>query len=113
MPESLLYMTFGAMEEAQRIGEALVRGRLAACVNILPGMRSLYWWKGRVETADEVVMIAKTRTELTESVIEYVRTRHSYEVPSIVSMSIAGGNPDFLDWIRKETRETNDSGDMV
>lgn len=113
MSELMAYMTFETMEEAQRTGEELVRERLAACVNILPGMRSMYWWQGRVEKTDEVVVVAKTRKGLEQALTTFVRERHSYEVPCIVFVSIVGGNPDFLQWIRTETRERKDSAGKV
>lgn len=104
MSESLVYMTCETREEAERIGAALVEERLVACVNLLEGMRSMYWWQGRVETAQEVVLISKTRTDLVEVLTERVNALHSYDVPCVVSMALEGGNPDFLQWIHDETK---------
>ena len=79
MAASLVYVTTGSPEEAERIGAMLVERRLAACVNILDRMRSLYWWKGKVESADEVVLLAKTRTDRVSRLVEAVVEAHSYE----------------------------------
>jgi len=104
MSELVLYLTFETMEEAEKVGSALVKERLVACVNILPGMRSMFWWEGKVESASEVVMIAKTREDLLDSVIPFVKELHSYEVPCIVALPVVDGNPEFLSWIGEETR---------
>jgi len=103
MPESFVYMTCENMKEAEEIGAALVEQRLAACANILPGMRSVYWWQGKVERAEEAVLIAKTRDGLVEALTTAVKEMHGYEVPCVVALPITGGNPDFLAWIRDET----------
>ncbi|MDD3313808.1 divalent-cation tolerance protein CutA, partial [Pseudodesulfovibrio sp.] len=102
--ESFVYITCATEAEAEAIGTVLVERRLAACVNILPGMRSLYWWRGKVERGEETVLIAKTRRELVDELTEAVKAVHGYEVPCVVALDIAGGNGDFLDWIRAETR---------
>lgn len=104
MAESFIYMTCADAGEAETIGRMLVEKRLAACVNILPGMRSLYWWRGEVERAEEAVLIAKTRTDLVEELTAAVKAVHGYEVPCVVALPVTGGNPDFLAWIGSETR---------
>lgn len=98
-------MTCENPADAESIGEVLVQRRLAACVNILGGMRSMYWWDGAVQTGEETVLIAKTRTELVDELTEAVKAMHGYDVPCIAAMPIEGGNPDFLDWIRQETKK--------
>lgn len=110
MAESFVYMTCATAQEAEDIGTVLVERRLAACVNILGPVRSLYWWEGRVERGDEVALIAKTRTELVPELTEAVRAMHGYDVPCVAALSIEGGNPDFLAWIRRETRPGGRSG---
>lgn len=104
MPESLVYMTCGSAEEAERIGRSLVEKRLAACVNMFEGMRSLYWWEGKVEKGSEVVLIAKTRKDLVDDLTREVKRLHEYDVPCIVTVPIDGGNGDFLRWIQEETQ---------
>jgi periplasmic divalent cation tolerance protein len=98
-----VYMTTSGPEEARRIGRTLVEERLAACVNILEGMRSMYWWEGAVQDAHEAVLIAKTREELVERLTERVKALHSYSCPCVVALPIEGGNPAFLQWIAEET----------
>jgi periplasmic divalent cation tolerance protein len=97
------YITARDAEEAARIGKILVTERLAACVNILPGMESHYWWEGKVESAHEAVLIAKTRADLREDLLERVRDLHEAKTPCVVFLPVNGGNPDYLDWIAAET----------
>ena len=97
------YLTTRDTEEARRIGKILVTERLAACVNILPGMESHYWWKGKVESAREAVLIAKTHADLREDLLRRVRELHEAETPCVVFLPVTGGNPDYLQWIATET----------
>ncbi|MYL84448.1 divalent cation tolerance protein CutA [Desulfovibrio aerotolerans] len=103
MSAVIAYVTTESVEQAERIGQALVAERLAACANILPGMRSIYRWQGAVETAGETVLIAKTRETLAQALINRVRELHTYEVPCIVVLPIIAGLPAFLRWIDDET----------
>jgi periplasmic divalent cation tolerance protein len=105
MAESIVYMTCENMKEAEDIGLVLVERRLAACVNILPGMNCIYWWEGKVERAEEVVLIAKTRDKLMDALVDKVKSVHSYEVPCILALPVVDGNPDFLHWIEDETKD--------
>jgi periplasmic divalent cation tolerance protein len=99
----MVYMTAADEDEAARIGRALVEARLAACVNIIPGMRSFYRWQGEVRDDHEVVMIAKSRRTLVDALVARVKELHGYECPCVVALPIEGGNRDFLDWIVAET----------
>lgn len=99
----LLYMTAGDEAEARRIGRALVEERLVACVNILPGMQSIYRWEGQVEEASEVVLIAKTREERVEAVKARIQALHSYDCPCLLSLSVEDGLPAYLKWLREES----------
>ena len=99
----LVYVTAPSPEEAERLARLAVEARLAACANILPGMRSLYWWQGRLEQADEVVLILKTTEALVPALTEALTRAHSYDCPCVVALPIAQGNPDFLRWIADET----------
>lgn len=103
MSEVLVYMTAANAEEAGRIGRSLVERRLAACANLLGPIRSFYWWDGTVQDDAEVALIAKTRAELVPELTAAVRAMHSYQVPCVVALPIAGGNPDFLAWVQAET----------
>ena len=103
MAAVIAYITTESAAQAEEIGRALVDERLAACANILPGMRSLYRWKGAVETAAETVLIVKTREALAGALTARVKALHSYEVPCIVILPIVAGLPEFLRWIDDET----------
>lgn len=98
-----VYTTYPSLVEAERIGQAVLERRLAACVNILPGMISHYWWQGVIERGEEVVMIIKTRASLAESVRAAVKDMHSYTTPAILVLPIAGGEPGYLEWLMAET----------
>ena len=98
-----VYTTYPSLVEAERIGQAVLEQRLAACVNILPGMISHYWWQGKIERGEEVVMIVKTRASLSEGVRAAVKEMHSYTTPAILVLPIKGGEPTYLEWLMKET----------
>ncbi len=99
----LVYATFPSLESAESVGAKLLEQQLVACVNLLPGMVSLYRWQGRQQRDQEVVMIAKTRTSLAEVVTETIVEVHPYDVPAVVVVDLAGGSKPFLDWISSET----------
>lgn len=103
MKSVIVYMTARNQAEARKIARALLSARLAACVNILGPIRSLYRWKGRLADDREVALIAKTRADNTDALIRKVRSVHSYEVPCVVTVPILSGNPPFLKWIGQET----------
>ena len=105
MPAVFAYVTAASTEEAQAIGRALVEERLAACVNILPGMVSIYPWAGRVERADEVVALIKTRRALGEQVARRVRDLHSYDLPAILIVPLAGVDPAYAGWLLANTSD--------
>jgi len=98
-----VYMTAGHKDEAKRIGKALLEERLAACVNILDGMTSMYWWEDEVQEDEETVLIAKTRADLFERLVDRVRELHSYDCPCIVSLPIEDGDAGFLEWLAEQT----------
>lgn len=99
----LVYTTWPSIVEAERAGREIVEKRLAACVNILPGMVSHYWWQGKIERAEEAVMIVKTRTSLAEPVRQAVKERHSYETPAIMVLPVESADADYHAWILQET----------
>jgi len=99
----LVYTTYPSVVEAEKSGLKLVEAGLAACVNILPGMRSIYRWKGAVEVADEAVMVVKTRASLAERVTAAVKANHAYETPAVLVLAVTGGNQSFIEWILAET----------
>jgi periplasmic divalent cation tolerance protein len=98
----LVYTTLPSMEVAETIGSALVGERLAACVNIVPGMVSIYHWQGRLNRDAEVVMIVKTVRRLADRVGSAIRERHPYTNPALLVIPVVGGARAFLDWIGAE-----------
>lgn len=99
----LIYVTAGSVEEAKAIGRVLVDERLAACVNILPPILSLFRWEGAVREEAETAFLAKTSADRVAALTERVRALHSYSCPCVVALPIEGGNAAFLDWIVSET----------
>jgi periplasmic divalent cation tolerance protein len=99
----LVYTTWPSFVEAERAGRAIVERRLAAGVNILPGMISHYWWQGKIERAEEVVMFFKTRAALAEAVAAAVKEMHSYTTPSIMVLPVESADASYYRWIVEET----------
>jgi len=95
----LVLTTCGSREIADRLALALVEQRLAACVNVLPGVRSTYRWAGKVEQASEVVVIVKTAGEKLMAVEETIRKLSGYELPEVLAVDIAGGSAAYLSWL--------------
>jgi periplasmic divalent cation tolerance protein len=100
----LIYSTYASLAEAERIGEALIDRGLAACVNIFPGMTSIYLWEGKRQRESETAMLIKTRQAVAATVIAEVRALHSYSNPAVVALPIVDGSPDFLAWILAQTK---------
>jgi periplasmic divalent cation tolerance protein len=101
-----VYVTAGSRDEAEKIARALVEEKLAACVNILPGVKSTYRWQGKIETTDEIVLIAKSRAALFPKLEKRVKELHSYECPCIVAWPVEAGHRPYLDWLTEETKDT-------
>jgi periplasmic divalent cation tolerance protein len=101
----LIYSVFPDPAVAEKIARTLLDARLAACVNMFPPMVSLYEWQGRLETGRETAAIIKTRRDLAGQVIETARPLHPYTVPCFLILPVEGGNPDFLDWLRQQTKD--------
>ena len=104
MKLNIVYMTAKDKDEARKIGKELVQARLAACVNIIDNMNSMYWWEAEVQDDHEAILIAKTKESLVSELIEKVKSIHSYSCPCIISLPILDGNKDYLDWLQKETK---------
>ena len=102
---AFVYTTHPSVVEAERIGRELLERRLCACVNILPGMVSLYWWQGAVERGEEAVMIVKTRAALAEPVRAAVRQLHSYTTPAILVLPIESVDPGYKEWLLAESKQ--------
>ena len=100
----VILITAGSADEAAVIARTLVDEHLAACVNILPGVRSFFFWEGKTQDAAETLMICKSRSLLLDAVIARVRALHSYSVPEIIALPIMGGLPDYLAWVDNSTK---------
>lgn len=100
----VILITTPSQEEAEVIARSLVQEGLAACVNLLPTVQSLYTWEGRLETSQECLMIVKGRASTFEQLARRVKEMHSYEVPEIISIVVDQGDTDYLSWIRQVTR---------
>jgi len=104
----VIFITTTTAEEARRISEVLLNQRKAACVNIVPKVSSFFWWQDKIESAEENLLIVKTKAPLLNEVIKLVKENHSYEIPQIIALPVVGGNPDYLEWIDKEAKQRNE-----
>ena len=101
---AVVFITCPDIASARRVAEGLLGSRLAACINILEGVKSLFWWKGEVEEADEVLLVVKTRLALIRDLITKVKELHPYEVPEVIALPIVDGSDDYLAWLGGEVR---------
>jgi periplasmic divalent cation tolerance protein len=98
----LAYVTAKDKAEAQRLAQGLLEKRLVACVNVFDGMTSFYWWKGKIEQGQEIVLVLKTRADKAQQMSDWIKSVHSYENPCVLFFPIMGGNPDYLKWLNSE-----------
>ncbi|MFC1987573.1 divalent-cation tolerance protein CutA [Chloroflexota bacterium] len=98
----VILITTSNDEEARKIADVLLTQKKVACVNIVPGVNSLFWWQDKIEPTQESLLIVKTKASLIDEIVTLVRGVHSYDVPEIIALPIIGGNQDYLDWIDKE-----------
>lgn len=101
----VVFITTPSEESADKISRNLLDEKLAACASIIHGVRSLFWWEGKIDEANECLVICKTRQSLVERLTESVRKHHEYKVPEIIALPIIGGNWDYLKWIKESTVE--------
>jgi len=100
---AVVMVAVGKPEEAQKIADAVVRERLAACCNLVSGVRSVYRWKGEMCRDEETLLVIKTRAENFPALRERIVAMHSYEVPEVIALPIMAGHAPYLDWLREET----------
>lgn len=100
MDEIVVWVTTGSETEATNIAKTLVEQQLVACVNVLPGVRSIFQWKGKVVEEHEWLLVAKTVSEMFDQVAISVKSMHSYDVPEVISFPIQHGLPEYLSWLR-------------
>ena len=101
----VVLITTGREEEAHNIAKLLLSQRKAACVNIVPRVDSLFWWQEKLDSAQESLLIIKTKASLLPEIVNLVKGVHNYQVPEIIALPILGGNEDYLKWVDREVRE--------
>jgi len=100
----VIFITTGTDGEARRVAEALLEQRKAACVNIVPTVKSLFWWEERIDSDQESLLIVKSKGSLLDEIVSVVKGIHGYDIPEVIALPIIGGNPDYLNWIGEETQ---------
>ncbi len=103
MKPCIAYITTKSNKEAKQIARLLIEKKVAACVNIIDNMNSLYMWEGKLVDETETVIIAKTRESVMDKLIRYVKENHSDSCPCVIALPVTNGNKEYLDWIVKET----------
>lgn len=101
----VVLITAGDQAEARSMASALVQEKLAACVNIVPGVESIYYWEGNICSDEEFLLVVKTRKALFPQLEERVREMHTYDVPEIIALPIEEGSQDYFNWLAKSTGE--------
>lgn len=97
----VVLVTAGSEDEAHTIARALVRSMLAACVNVVPGITSIYRWQEEVQEDREWLLVVKTRQDVLDEVVRQVQALHSYDVPEVIALPLVGGSRDYLRWLDK------------
>ena len=101
---TVIFITASGKKEAHKLAKALIEKRLAACVNIIDKVESLFWWQGKVDKAREALLIVKSKKEKLKLIIKLVKSMHSYSVPEIIALPIAEGYKKYLEWINGSVR---------
>ena len=99
----VVFVTVGSTLEGERLARKLVEERLAACVNIVPNLRSFFWWEGSLTEEGEALLLIKTTRERLDELTARVKRLHSYSVPEIIALPVMGGSTEYMDWVRAET----------
>ncbi|XP_008795180.1 protein CutA 1, chloroplastic-like [Phoenix dactylifera] len=105
VPAIVVYVTVPNKQAGKKLAESIIKEQLAACVNRVPGIESVYWWDGKVQIDSEELLIIKTRESLLNALTDHVKANHEYEVPEVIALPITGGNLKYLEWIKNSTRE--------
>jgi periplasmic divalent cation tolerance protein len=111
MDEIVVLVTVGSEGEATKISRILVEKGLAACVNIIPGIRSIFQWEGKITEEQEFLLLAKTVEQAFDQLVLAVKANHSYSLPEIIALSIRQGSEEYLTWVRSMTKDANAPGD--
>ncbi|MEW6171104.1 MAG: divalent-cation tolerance protein CutA [Candidatus Omnitrophota bacterium] len=100
----ITFITCANQEEAKKIANFLLKKKLAACINIIPKVESLFWWKGKIDKASELLLVVKTKKSLFKKLLIGVKILHSYSCPEIIALPIIDGNKEYLKWLNDSTR---------
>ena len=106
----LIFITTSTKKEAEKIANALLNRKKAACVSILPGVNSFFWWQGKIDSASEALLVVKTKSGLLDDIVKLVKKLHSYDVPEIIALPIIGGNEEYLEWINDSVKNRAKGG---
>lgn len=99
-----IFITVSTKKEAQKISKKLLEEKLVACINIIGQINSSFWWKNKIESANEILLIAKTQLIFFDEIVKVVKSIHSYAVPEIIALPIIGANKNYLDWIKENVK---------
>ncbi|KAF5185968.1 Divalent-cation tolerance protein cuta [Thalictrum thalictroides] len=105
VPSIVVYVTVPNTESGKKLAASIVKEKLAACVNRVPGIESVYEWKGEIQTDSEELLIIKTRESLLNPLTEHIKANHEYDLPEVIALPILGGNLPYLEWIKNSTRD--------
>jgi periplasmic divalent cation tolerance protein len=98
----VVFITTDGEEEGKRVADELLQAKLVACVNVVPRVSSSFWWQGKIDSATESLLVAKTKRSALEEIGRVVRAAHSYDVPEIIALPIVWGSQSYLDWIEEQ-----------
>jgi len=98
----VVFSTCGSETEAERLAKTLLEARLAACVNVVPQVRSFYWWQGKIEDSNEYLLVIKTSRDVLDRLRPALEAAHSYELPEVLALPVIDGSPNYLNWIDRE-----------
>ena len=99
---SIVYITTSGDLESKKIAKKLLEEKIAACINIIPTIESIYLWKGKIEQDSESIMLVKTKSEMVEEVIKRVEELHSYEIPCVLEITVNKGSKNYIEWMKSE-----------
>jgi periplasmic divalent cation tolerance protein len=99
----VVFITCADVKEAKKLSDILLGERLAACVNIIPNLKSYFWWGEKIHNANEVLLVVKTKQKILRKLVRAVKRNHQYENPEIVALPIVGGSKDYTKWVEEET----------
>ncbi|XP_010540442.1 PREDICTED: protein CutA, chloroplastic [Tarenaya hassleriana] len=105
VPSIVVYVTVPNREAGKKLANSIVQEKLAACVNIVPGIESVYQWEGKIQSDAEELLIIKTRQSLLDALTDHVKANHEYDVPEVIALPITGGSPQYLEWLKNSTKD--------